>query len=60
MLGKRRMIQLIEDLTEPDVLSAGYKAMAADQEREAEAMEWCEAMILEQLDLDSKPAKPTV
>ncbi len=26
-------------------LEAGYLAMAADEEREAEAMEWCEALI---------------
>jgi hypothetical protein len=26
-------------------LRQGYEAMAADKEREAEALEWCEALI---------------
>ncbi len=47
-IGKRRMSQFIEDLLRPHVLSNalddGYKAMAADQEREADAVEWCNAL----------------
>ena len=47
-VGKRRMSQFIEDLIRPHVLDNtldnGYKAMAADQEREAEAIEWCNAL----------------
>ena len=47
-IGKRRMSQFIEDLLRPHVLTNtlddGYKAMAADQERETEAIEWCNAM----------------
>ena len=47
-IGKRRMSQFIEDLLRPHVLTNalddGYKAMAADQEREADAMEWCNAI----------------
>lgn len=47
-VGKRRMSQFIEDLVRPHVttsaLDDGYKAMAADQEREADAMEWCNAL----------------
>ena len=47
-IGKRRMSQFIEDLLRPHVLSNalddGYKAMAADQEREADAMAWCNAL----------------
>lgn len=47
-IGKRRMSQFIEDLLRPHVLTNalddGYKAMAADQEREADAMEWCNAL----------------
>jgi hypothetical protein len=43
-VGKRRMSQFIEDLLRPHVMCAslddGYKAMAQDQSREAEAMEW--------------------
>jgi len=47
-VGKRRMSQFIEDLVRPHVITSalddGYKAMAADQEREADAMEWCNAL----------------
>ena len=47
-IGKRRMSQFIEDLVRPHVvdtaLDAGYRAMAADQEREVEALEWCDAL----------------
>ena len=48
IVGKRRMSQFIEDLLRPHVvdtsLDDGYRAMAADKEREAEAMEWCNAL----------------
>lgn len=47
-VGKRRMSQFIEDLLRPHVvdtsLDTGYQAMAADQAREAEALEWCNAL----------------
>ncbi len=47
-IGKRRMSQFIEDLLRPHVmdtaLDAGYKAMAADNTREAEADEWLEGL----------------
>jgi hypothetical protein len=47
-IGKRRMSQFIEDLLRPHVLDtaldAGYQAMAADQAREAEAMEWIDGL----------------
>ena len=47
-IGKRRMSQFIEDLLRPHVLTNalddGYKAMAADQEREREAIDWCNAV----------------
>jgi len=47
-IGKRRMSQFIEDLLRPHVMDTslddGYKAMAADRAREAEAMEWCNAL----------------
>jgi hypothetical protein len=47
-IGKRRMSQFIEDLLRPHVLNNslddGYKAMAADPEREAEAAAWCNAL----------------
>jgi hypothetical protein len=46
-IGKRRISRFIEDLVRPHVLDSslddGYRAMAADKEREAEAMEWCTA-----------------
>jgi predicted CopG family antitoxin len=48
-VGKRRMSQFIEDLLRPHVLDtsldAGYRAMAADKAREAEALEWSNAII---------------
>lgn len=49
MVGKRKMSQFIEDLLRPHVVSNtslddGYRAMAADTSREAEAIEWCNAL----------------
>jgi predicted CopG family antitoxin len=47
-VGNRRMSQFIEDLLRPHVLDTvlddGYRAMAADSEREAEAAAWCDAI----------------
>lgn len=47
-VGKRRMSRFIENLVRPHVLDTaldkGYAAMAADEEREAEAREWCKAL----------------
>ncbi|MCB8838040.1 hypothetical protein [Aurantimonas sp. VKM B-3413] len=47
-VGPRRMSQFIEDLLRPHVLGAalddGYRAMAADEGREAEAEEWCNGL----------------
>ena len=44
MIGKRKMSQFIEDLLRPHVMDSnldeGYRAMAADSEREQQAMEW--------------------
>ena len=44
-VGKRKMSQFIEDLLRPYVLDnsldEGYRAMAADQQRENEALSWC-------------------
>jgi predicted CopG family antitoxin len=49
VIGRRHISQFIEDLVRPHVidsdLEAGYRAMAEDEEREAEAFEWSEAMI---------------
>ena len=47
-IGKRRMSQFIEDLLRPQVMDSaldeGYRAMASDKQREAEAMEWTSAL----------------
>lgn len=47
-VGRRKMSQFIEELIRPHVvdtsLDDGYRAMAADKAREAEAMEWCNAL----------------
>ena len=49
VIGRRHLSQFIEDLVRPHVigteLEAGYQAMAADEAREAEALEWSEATI---------------
>ena len=47
-VGKRRISQFIEDLVRPHVMDTslddGYRAMAADKEREMEAREWSNAL----------------
>jgi len=47
-VGKRRMSQFIEDLVRPHVVDSalddGYRAMAADKDRETDAVEWCNAL----------------
>jgi predicted CopG family antitoxin len=49
VVGRRRISQFIEDLVRPHVtgtdLEAGYRAMAEDEAREEEALEWSEATI---------------
>jgi predicted CopG family antitoxin len=54
MIGKRRMSQFIEDLLRPHVmdtaLDPGYRAMAADEAREAEAKQWCNAVAADMAD----------
>jgi len=46
VIGRRRISRFLNDLARPHVLQAelaeGYKAMAADEEREREAAEWVE------------------
>jgi predicted CopG family antitoxin len=54
-VGKRRMSQFIEDLLTPLVLQDkalddSYKAMAADSEREAEALEWANTLAKDMTD----------
>lgn len=47
-VGKRQISQFIEDLVRPYIVDAkledGYRDMAADTQREAEALEWCNAL----------------
>jgi len=49
VIGRRQISQFIEDLVRPHVigvdLEAGYRAMAEEEAREAEAFEWSEATI---------------
>ena len=49
VIGRRKISQFIEDLIRPHVigtdLETGYRAMAKDEAREAEALEWAEATI---------------
>ncbi|OBS31204.1 addiction module antitoxin [Tepidimonas fonticaldi] len=53
-VGRRKMSQFIEDLLRPHVLDTaldeGYRAMAADKAREAEAMEWCNGIAADMTD----------
>ncbi|MDR0933998.1 MAG: addiction module antitoxin [Burkholderiaceae bacterium] len=53
-VGRRKMSQFIEDLLRPHVLDSslddGYRAMAADKAREAEAAEWGNALIRDMSD----------
>jgi predicted CopG family antitoxin len=49
VIGARRISRFIEDLVRPYVtlpnLEAAYQQMAQDEEREAEALEWAEALV---------------
>lgn len=48
-VGKRRISHFLETLARPHVidedLEAAYRAMAADEAREAEAEEWSEGLV---------------
>lgn len=48
-VGPRRISRFLNDLAKPlvteDALLAGYRAMAADGVREAEAAEWVDALV---------------
>lgn len=50
-IGRRKISRFLEDLARPHVVKddfeSGYLAMAADQDREREAREWCEAPMKE-------------
>jgi len=49
IVGRKRISRFIEDLLRPHLLSAdfeaAYQAMAQDEAREAEALEWAEAAL---------------
>ena len=49
VVGRRKISRFIEDLARPHVvnddLADGYRAMAADAERERDALEWSEALV---------------
>ena len=49
VIGRRRISQFIESIVRPHVLEQGlaaaYQQMAADEEREKEALEWAETTI---------------
>ena len=48
-IGRRHISQFIENLARPHVLpddiEAAYREMAADEEREREALAWSEAVV---------------
>jgi hypothetical protein len=60
VVGRRHISRFINDLARPHVVGqdmrAGYAAMAADEEREAEAEEWCERLIDDVADEPSRHA----
>jgi predicted CopG family antitoxin len=49
VIGKGNISQFLEDLARPHVLkedlTSAYQAMAADPERESEALEWSNGLI---------------
>lgn len=54
VVGRRRISRFIESLVRPHVvqqdLSAAYEAMAQDEAREAEALEWAESTVTDVAD----------
>ncbi len=49
IVGRRNISRFLNDLARPQVvadhLEEGYRAMAADEQRESEAFEWSESLI---------------
>lgn len=49
VVGRRHISRFLTELARPhvvqDSLEEGYRAMAADEEREREAMEWAENLV---------------
>lgn len=54
VVGQRRISGFIESLVRPHVLAAdvaeAYRSMARDEAREAEALEWADATVLDVAD----------
>jgi len=54
LVGRGKISQFIEDLVRPLVsdsaLDNGYRAMAADKDRETEALEWSNALAVDVAD----------
>lgn len=51
VVGRRRISRFIESLVRPHViredLAAAYRAMAEDEARETEALEWAEGTVMD-------------
>lgn len=49
IVGRRHISKFIESLVQPELstqgLEAGYRAMAADEARESEALDWSEGVL---------------
>jgi hypothetical protein len=57
VIGRRKISRFLNDLARPHVtadadLEVGYRAMAADEEREREALEWIEGLVGDVADED--------
>jgi predicted CopG family antitoxin len=54
VIGRRHISRFLNELAKPhvveDALEEGYRAMAADEEREREATEWSESLIADVAD----------
>lgn len=54
VIGRRRISRFLNDLARPHVapgdLAEGYRAMAADEEREREAEAWTEGLVADVAD----------
>ena len=60
VVGRRRISRFLTELARPHVvqddLEAGYRAMAADEEHEREAMEWIEGIVADIADEPGRAA----
>jgi hypothetical protein len=62
VIGRRRISRFIEVLVRPHVLGktldAAYREMARDEAREAEALDWAEAMVGDVAEGAKRTARP--